>query len=79
MSKQQKNTDNNFESSMAELEQLVIKMESGELTLDDSLAQFQRGVELTRHCQQLLENARLTVEKLSDPEDSDSTEPFTQE
>ncbi len=76
MSKKQKSTTNNFESSISELEQLVIKMESGELSLDDSLEQFQRGVELTRHCQQLLENARLTVEKLSDPEDPNSAEPL---
>ena len=75
MSKQQKDPIN-FEDSIAELEQLVIKMESGELSLDDSLTQFQRGVELTRHCQQLLEQARLTVEKLNDPEDQDSAEPW---
>ncbi len=76
MSKKQNGTATNFESSISELEQLVIKMESGELSLDDSLEQFQRGVELTRHCQQLLENARLTVEKLSDPEDQSSAEPL---
>lgn len=76
MSKKPKSTTSNFESSISELEQLVIKMESGELSLDDSLEQFQRGVELTRHCQQLLENARLTVEKLSDPEDQNSAEPL---
>ena len=66
-----------FEQSLDELEKLVIQMESGELSLDESLNQFQRGVKLTRHCQQLLENARQTVEKLTDIEDDQSGIPFT--
>ena len=44
---------------MAELEQLVEKMEDGELTLDESLKAFERGVVLTRLCQSELKNAEI--------------------
>ncbi len=66
----------NFEKSLAELEALVEKLESGELALDESLANFKRGVELTRRCQAVLNQAQQSVEKLLDPEDEDSAEPF---
>ena len=71
-------TDNlpNFEKSLAELEALVEKLESGELALDESLANFKRSVELTRRCQTVLNQAQQSVEKLLDPEDGDSAEPF---
>ena len=53
-----------FEKSLAELEALVLKLESGELSLDQSLDCFKRGVELTRHCQSVLNEAQKTVELL---------------
>ena len=56
-----KNTDQQltFEAAMAELEQLVEKMEDGDLTLDQSLQAFERGVALTRLCQTELKNCLL--------------------
>ena len=54
-----------FESAMAELEQLVEKMDDGELTLDESLRAFERGVVLTRLCQNELKNAELKVQQLN--------------
>ena len=54
-----------FESAMAELEELVEKMEDGELTLDESLRAFERGVVLTRLCQNELKNAELKVQQLN--------------
>ena len=54
-----------FESAMAELGQLVEKMEDGELTLDESLKAFERGVVLTRLCQNELKNAELKVQQLN--------------
>jgi exodeoxyribonuclease VII small subunit len=66
----------NFEKSLAELEALVEKLESGELALDESLADFKRGVELTRECQTVLTRAQQTVQKLLDPENEESAEPF---
>ena len=65
-----------FEQSLDELEQLVGKMEHGEMSLDDSLAAFERGVGLYRRCQAALEQAELRVRLLSDPEQPDAAEPF---
>lgn len=65
-----------FEKSIAELETLVERMESGEADLDESLKLFKRGIELTRACQQLLDKAQQTVELLSKPDDPDSVEIF---
>jgi len=65
-----------FEKSLAELESLVERLESGELSLDESLAQFKRGVELTRHCQDVLNKAQQTVEKLLDVDDESTAVPF---
>lgn len=53
-----------FEAALAELQAIVEKMESGEQTLEEALASFQRGVELTRACQQGLKEAEQRVEKL---------------
>ena len=44
----------NFEASLEELESLVDQMESGELSLDESLRAFERGIKLTRQCQEAL-------------------------
>lgn len=63
-----------FEKALAELEELVNKLESGELSLDDSLSQFKRGVELTRQCQLVLDQAQQSVEKLLNPDDESSAE-----
>ena len=53
-----------FESALSELEKIVEKMESGEQSLEEALASFQRGIELTRTCQQGLKEAEQRVEKL---------------
>lgn len=55
---------NSFEQSMAELEQLVQQLEQGELPLDQALAHFERGIQLTRQCQQQLEQAEQKVKVL---------------
>lgn len=68
-----------FEHSLDELEQLVAKMEGGELSLDESLASFERGIGLFRHCQQSLEQAELRVRLLLDPDAPDSARPFEPE
>jgi exodeoxyribonuclease VII small subunit len=65
-----------FEKALEELESLVEQLESGDLSLDQSLKQFKRGVELTRHCQAVLEQAQQTVEQLMDPTDETSAAPF---
>lgn len=65
-----------FEKSLEELESLIEQLESGDLSLDQSLQQFKRGVELTRHCQGVLEKAQQTVEQLIDPSDESTAVPF---
>ena len=65
-----------FEKSLEELESLVEQLESGDLSLDQSLKQFKRGVELTRHCQGVLDQAQQTVQTLMDTEDESSAVPF---
>ena len=68
-----------FEHSLDELEQLVARMEGGELSLDESLASFERGIGLYRHCQQALDKAELRVRLLLDPDAPDDAEPFDPE
>ena len=65
-----------FEKALEELESLVEQLESGDLSLDQSLKQFKRGVELTRHCQGVLDQAQQTVEKLIDTDDESSAVPL---
>lgn len=55
-----------FEKALGELEDLVARLESGELSLDESLRHFKRGIELTRLCQAILDEAQQTIESLSD-------------
>jgi exodeoxyribonuclease VII small subunit len=65
MSKKPRTADSpDFEKSLAELEQIVERMEQGELSLDESLKQFERGVALTRSCQTALQQAEQKVEIL---------------
>ena len=65
-----------FEQSLEELEQLVDKMEAGDLSLEQSLSAYERGVGLYRQCQSALEQAQLRVRLLSDPAQPEKSEPF---
>jgi len=65
-----------FEKSLAELQALVEEMESGELSLDQSLAKFEKGVALTRSCQEALKNAEQRVNILLEKHGHDSLEDF---
>lgn len=69
----------NFEAALAELEKIVEKMESGEQSLEESLKSFQRGIELTRACQQGLREAEQRVEKLVSKNGEFTTEPLEDE
>jgi exodeoxyribonuclease VII small subunit len=69
-----------FEKALAELEKIVARMESGELSLEDALATHKRGLELARFCQQKLEAAQQQIKVLegdvlkplaTEPENSD--------
>ena len=54
-----------FEGALAELEELVAKMEGGSLGLEESLAAFERGIKLTRECQAALRSAELRIKALT--------------
>lgn len=55
-----------FEEALQELEQTVARLESGNLTLDDSLSLFERGQKLAAHCSLLLDKAQLRIEQLTE-------------
>jgi exodeoxyribonuclease VII small subunit len=59
-----KPSEPSFEQALAELEKIVKKMESGELTLEQALATHKRGLELAKFCQQRLESAQQQVRVL---------------
>lgn len=54
-----------FESQLEALEKIVDNLEGGELTLEESLAQFEQGIKLTRECQETLDNAQQKVAVLT--------------
>lgn len=66
-----------FEAAMKELEGIVENMEAGDLSLEDSLKQFERGIELTRTCQQALAAAEQKVQILVARNGQQTLEPFT--
>lgn len=65
-----------FEQALAELESLVETMEQGELSLEDSLKSFERGVLLTRTCQQALKEAEQKIQILTENNPDAEPEPF---
>lgn len=66
--KQDSKNDFNFEEKLRELEQLVTRMEDGNLGLEESLEAFENGVKLVRDCQQALEAAEQKVKVLTSAE-----------
>ncbi|MFQ3303771.1 MAG: exodeoxyribonuclease VII small subunit [Candidatus Paceibacteria bacterium] len=80
MTKDQTTSAFNFEASLAELESLVQQMEQGDLTLEDSLAAFERGITLTRGCQTALAQAEQKVNVLmQDAQGRVVEQPFSKE
>jgi exodeoxyribonuclease VII small subunit len=63
MTKKTKNI--NFEKSLDELEKLVTNLEKGDLPLEKSLSEFERGIGLSKQCQEALANAEQKVQVLS--------------
>jgi exodeoxyribonuclease VII small subunit len=58
--------DLTFEQALDQLDQLVRRMESGELGLDESIAAYRRGAELARFCQARLADAERQIQKLDE-------------
>ncbi|MEO8409470.1 MAG: exodeoxyribonuclease VII small subunit [Propionivibrio sp.] len=55
-----------FETAVAELEQIVQNMETGNLSLEDSITAYRRGSELLKHCQQQLSSAERKIQILEE-------------
>lgn len=66
-----------FETSIKELEQIVTKMDTNELSLEEALNLFERGVSLSRECQNMLKKAQQKVQLLVEKEGKFVQEPFT--
>ena len=64
-------TEWTFEKAMARLEQIVVALESGKASLDDSLKLFEEGTKLTAYCSRLLKEAEQKIVKLTDVENGD--------
>ena len=68
MAKNEKKTDADklsFEAAIKELTQIVSKIEQGEIPLQDSLQQYEKGMGLIKHCQEILKKAEKRIEKIS--------------
>ena len=65
-----------FEQALAELEAVVERLERGDLPLEEALRVFERGVELTRHCQSALKAAQQRVDILIKRNGQAEIEPF---
>lgn len=59
-------SDLSFETAYAELDDIISRLESGELPLEDAVALYERGRQLAAHCQALLDSAELRVSQLND-------------
>ena len=68
-----------FEDSLAELEQVVEQLEQGDISLEESLKSFERGVKLTRTCQKALQEAEQKVQILLNKNEQQTLEPFPDE
>jgi exodeoxyribonuclease VII small subunit len=66
-----------FEASLKALEAIVDQLETGDLTLEESLAAFERGIRLSENCQKALDDAEQRVRILTDRSDGAEPEPFT--
>ncbi|MCW6511608.1 exodeoxyribonuclease VII small subunit [Lichenifustis flavocetrariae] len=54
-----------FEKAMAELEEIVTRLEKGSVTLEDSILIYERGEALRKHCERLLQSAEMRIEKIT--------------
>jgi len=76
----QKKVENlNFEEALQELESIVSAMESGELTLEESLKRFERGIALARGSREKLDQAQQRVEILTAQQGHEQIQPFNEE
>jgi exodeoxyribonuclease VII small subunit len=63
-----------FEDALAELEQIVQRLEAGRVNLEDSLIIYERGEFLKKHCENLLAQAELKIRKIVTETDKNTTQ-----
>ena len=64
-----------FEEAIKELTNIVGKIEQGQIPLQDSLRQYERGMALIKHCREILQKAEKRIEKISEAEAEKQEEP----
>ena len=64
----EESTEPSFEDLLQQLQKVAQKLSSGDLPLDQSLRLYEKGVELTRKCEELLQKAETQIKQLSKPE-----------
>lgn len=67
-----------LEKSIEEISSLIEKMEQGDLTLEESLTHFERGIGLIKHCQKTLSEAEQKVQVLLQANEKDTLVPFSE-
>jgi len=72
-------TELSFEEALVRLEEIVQRLEEGDLPLQEALALYEQGVALSRRCQDLLDEAELRVSQLVEGEEGVQEVPFGQE
>ena len=68
-----------FENSLSELEQLVERLEKEEVSLESSLKDFERGIQLTQSCQKALDEAEQKVKQLTEVDGQFRLDPFPED
>ena len=71
MSSNNKKKSLNFESTLDEIEKIIESLEEGNLSLEDSIEAYEKGISLTKACQKMLSDAELKIKKLSSKEGED--------
>ena len=71
MSSNSKKKSLNFESTLSEIEKIIESLEEGNLSLEDSIEAYEKGISLTKACQKMLSDAELKIKKLSSKEGED--------
>ncbi len=71
-----KETPPTFEQSVAQLEQIVAAIESGQIGLEDSLAKYEQGMELVKRCRTILDRAEKRIEQLTETPEGLKVEPL---
>lgn len=74
-----KKAPQDFEAALKELETLVERMEKGDISLEESLHYFERGIELTRRCQRSLKEAEQKVQILLEKNGAAEIQPLVNE